>query len=473
MASSPPLVLTAVDIAAATGGTVVGGAMHRHERFSIDSRTLAPGQFFIALRGDRFDGAVFATTSLERGASGVMLGRYAGMAQSLAAAWPDRSVIEIDDTLAGLQALGRHVRRLSDARVTAITGSAGKTTTKEAAADFLATRYRVYRNPGNLNNHIGLPLSLLDLVTRPDMAVVELGMNHRGEISQLVAIAEPDVRVWTNVGDAHAGYFVSIDEIADAKAEIFEGASVSTLLVANADDERVMARTPRFPGRTVTFGTSDRAEVRAIDVEDLGIDGTRAVLRTPSGSARLEIPLVGRGNLMNVLAAAAVALEFEVPVQAIVARAAVLKPARRRGERVVLRDGVTLLDDSYNSSPSALRRTLEAVSRDRVHRRRVAVLGEMLELGDFSMPLHEECGRATAAAHIDVLIAVGGPPAYRLAEAAVASGLPAGAVRYVSTSEDAAALATRTVKPGDLVLVKGSRGIRTDLVVDRLREDWS
>jgi UDP-N-acetylmuramoyl-tripeptide--D-alanyl-D-alanine ligase len=452
---------------------VVSGATQRLERFSIDSRTLAPGQFFIALQGDRFDGAAFAPATLERGASGVMLCRHARLAESLGAAWPDRSVIEVDDTLAGLQALGRQVRRSSLTRVTAITGSAGKTTTKEAAADFLATRYHVYRNAGNLNNHVGLPLSLLDLVTCPDVAVVELGMNHLGEISQLVAIAEPEVRVWTNVGEAHVGHFASVEEIADAKAEIFEGASAASLLVANADDDRVMTRAPRFPGRIVTFGTGDRADVRATHVEDLGIEGTRAWLHTPAaGSARLEVRLVGRGNLMNVLAAIAVALEFDVPVSAVIARAALLKPARHRGERVALRDGVTLLDDSYNSSPSALRRTLEAVSRDRAHKRRVAVLGEMLELGAFSPALHEECGRATAAAHIDMLIAVGGPPAYRLAEAAVAAGMPASAVRYVSTSEDAAALTLRTVKPGDLVVVKGSRGIRTDVVVDRLTEEW-
>jgi UDP-N-acetylmuramoyl-tripeptide--D-alanyl-D-alanine ligase len=304
------------------------------------------------------------------------------------------------------------------------------------------------------------------------MAVVELGMNHPGEIRRLVSLAEPEVRVWTNVGDAHLGHFASPDGIADAKAEILEGAAPASLLVANADDSRVMARAGRFTGRVVTFGLGAAATVRAWGIEDRGVDGTVATLETPAGRARLDVPLVGRGNLLNVLAAAAVALEFDVPVETIAARAAALVPAKHRGERVRLRDGVTLLDDSYNSSPSALARTLEAVGRDRAHARRVAVLGEMLELGVFADALHAQCGRAAAAQGLAALVTVGGPAAGRLAEAARTAGLPADAVRHVATSEEAVALLPWLVRPGDLVLVKGSRGIRTDLVVERLVEEW-
>jgi UDP-N-acetylmuramoyl-tripeptide--D-alanyl-D-alanine ligase len=187
---------------------------------------------------------------------------------------------------------------------------------------------------------------------------------------------------------------------------------------------------------------------------------------------RLDVPLVGRGNLLNVLAATAVALEFRVPLATIAARAAALRPARHRGERIPLRDGVTLLDDSYNSSPSALKRTLEAIGRDRAHARRVAVLGEMLELGAFAEALHADCGRVAAAQGLGALVTVGGAPAGRMAEAARDAGLAAEAVRHVATSEEAADLLPRLVRPHDLVLVKGSRGIRTDLVVDRLVEEW-
>jgi UDP-N-acetylmuramoyl-tripeptide--D-alanyl-D-alanine ligase len=467
-----PIVLTAAGIAAATGATVLAGGSRPIESFSIDSRRLAPGQFFIALRGERFDGTAFAAECLARGASGVLVDRASGRGEALAAGAEDAAVLVADDTLEALQRLGQHVRRASGARVTAITGSAGKTTTKEAAADFLATRYSVYRNAGNLNNHVGLPLSLLELRSRPQMAVVELGMNHVGEIRRLVELSEPDVRVWTNVGDAHLGHFESPDGIADAKAEILEDAAPSSLLVANADDAKVMTRVGRFAGRVVTFGLSTTADVRATIVEERGVEGTVAALSTPAGTARLEVPLVGRGNLMNVLAAAAVALEFDVPVDAIAARAAALSPAKHRGERVSLRDGVTLVDDSYNSSPTALRRTLEAMGRDRAHARRVAVLGEMLELGAFSDALHAECGRAAAAQGLAALVTVGGAPAARMAEAARDAGLPADTVHHVATSEEAADLVPSLLRPRDLVLVKGSRGIRTDLVVDRLVEEW-
>jgi UDP-N-acetylmuramoyl-tripeptide--D-alanyl-D-alanine ligase len=469
-----PLVLTAGAVAAAVSGHLLAGdATQVIEGFSIDSRTVRRGDLFIAIRGERFDGARYAAASLEAGACGVMLPRNPAAASQAAAGRDGAVVIEVDDTTVALQTLGQHVRRHSGARVTAITGSAGKTTTKEIAADFLATRHTVYRNPGNFNNHIGLPLSLLDLRARPDAAVVELGMNHPGEIRRLVEIAEPDVRVWTNVGDAHLGYFSSPEAIADAKAEILEGATPSTVLVANADDSRVMARTSPFAGRVVTFGTSSRCDVSASRIEELGVDGTRAHVRTPEGEGDVEVPLIGFGNLMNVLAAMAVAHVHGVPLSAIADRIPSLRPARHRGDVVRLRAGVTLVDDSYNSSPSALRQTLEAVGRDRRHGRKVAVLGEMLELGQFAQALHAQCGQAAARAGISRLITVGGAPAAALAAAAREAGLAGHAAVHVATSAEAADRALALLAAGDLVLVKGSRGIGTDLVVDRIRAEWS
>jgi UDP-N-acetylmuramoyl-tripeptide--D-alanyl-D-alanine ligase len=350
----------------------------------------------------------------------------------------------------------------------AITGSAGKTTTKEAVAEFLSAHYRVAKNKGNLNNHIGLPLSLLQLRDGPDVAVMELGMNHAGEISTLVAVAEPETRVWTNVGDAHIGFFASADAIADAKAEILERAEPSHLLVCNADDPRVTARVGRFLGRTVTFGASEGATVRARDVESLGIDGMRARVVTPAGERRLQTPLIGRGNLSNVLAATAVALEFGSSLDEIVAAAARLRPAERRGTVLRLRNGIVLIDDSYNASPAALARALEVVAGDTRAARKVAVIGEMLELGEHAVALHRDAGRTAAASGLQLLLAVGGPPALALADAARAAGMPAATVRHVDTSEEAAATIGESIQPGDLVLVKGSRGTRTDIVADRI-----
>ena len=428
-----PLVLTAGAIAAAVGGhLLMGDAAQVIDGFSIDSRTVQRGDLFIALRGDRFDGAAYAIRSLDAGACGVMLARDPSRAtHPEAARRAGAVVIEVDDTTAALQALGRHVRRASGARVTAITGSAGKTTTKEITAEFLSTHYGVYRNPGNFNNHIGLPLSLLELRARPDVAVVELGMNHPGEISRLVALAEPDVRVWTNVGDAHLGFFSSPEAIADAKAEILEGAGPSSVLVANGDDSRVMARTPAFAGRVVTFGTATRADIRATQIEELGVEGTRAHVRTPDGEADLRVPLLGLGNLQNVLAATAVAHLHGVPLDDVVERAAAVRPARHRGEIVRLRSGVTLVDDSYNSSPAALMRALEAVGRDRSHAAQDGGARRDARARRVCPGVARECGHAAAKAGISWLVAVGGPAAAALAAAARDAGLDDAAAVHV------------------------------------------
>jgi UDP-N-acetylmuramoyl-tripeptide--D-alanyl-D-alanine ligase len=465
--------LTAGEMATAAGGRVVRGDARRPiDGISIDSRTLVPGDFFIAIRGERFDGHQFVRDAIARGAIGVAA--EAPIPDTLASpGGAEPVVIAVSDTTAALQRIARHVRRQSGARVVAITGSAGKTTTKEVVAEFLSSRYRVFRNKGNLNNHIGLPLSLLELRWRPEVAVVELGMNHPGEIRTLVGIAEADVRVWTNVGDAHLGFFASADAIADAKAEILEEARPSDVLVANADDPRITARMRAFTGRVVTFGIQQTADVYAERVVERGLEGTHAAVRTPAGHVEIETPLLGLGNLANVLAATAVSLEFGIELTEIRARAGMLRPAARRGELFRLPGGITLIDDSYNSSPSALRRALRTLQTATGSARKVAVLGEMLELGAHSIRLHEECGAAAAEAGLDVLIAVGGSSARALADSARRAGIPSSRVSYVSGNEEAAQLALRLIRPGDLVLVKGSRGIGTDLVADRLKAEYA
>jgi UDP-N-acetylmuramoyl-tripeptide--D-alanyl-D-alanine ligase len=473
-APRPEIRLTAEWVAGAMGGTARPAVEREFNGVSIDTRTLAPGELFVAIRGEQFDGTDFAAAAIEAGAGGIVVerGRFSVPAsERTEGAPPPVVVIEVDDTIVALQALAQAVRRRSGSKVVAITGSAGKTTTKEVTAEFLAARYRVIRNRGNFNNHIGLPLSLVELRQRPEIAVVELGMNHAGEISTLVRIAEPDVRVWTNVGEAHLGFFPSVDAIADAKAEIFEGASRATVLVANADDDRIARRIPRFAGHVVTFGIDRDADVRATAVRSRGIEGTDAHVTTRRGAFDLRTPLIGRANLSNVLAAAAVAIEFDVPLAAIAARAGRLAPASHRGEVLRLRDGVTVIDDSYNANPTATRRALDILGEAKDRSRRVAVLGEMLELGERAVELHEEIGRAAAQASVDVVVAVGGAPARALAEAAVAAGMPPASVRHFGTSDEAADATAALVQHGDLVLVKGSRGVRTDRVVERLKAE--
>jgi UDP-N-acetylmuramoyl-tripeptide--D-alanyl-D-alanine ligase len=462
--------LTAEWVAAAMAGTIAAGDGHvEFSGVSIDSRTVRAGELYVGIRGEKFDGADFAAAAANAGAAGVVVPRGRGRTAGLEGA----VVIEVDDTTVALQALANATRKASGTKVVAITGSAGKTTTKEITAEFLGTTYRVIRNRGNLNNHIGLPLSLMELTAKPDVAVVELGMNHAGEISTLVRIAEPDVRVWTNVGEAHLGFFASLEAIADAKAEVLEGATKESVLVANADDPLVAARARRFAGRVMTFGLNRIADVRAENVIERGIDGTAARVTTPKGAFDLTTPLIGRGNLANVLAATAVGVHFDVPLAAMAERAGTLQAAHHRGDVLRLGKGVVVIDDSYNANPTATRRAIEVLLSSATAGRRVAVIGEMLELGDHGEALHTQIGEAAAKAGVDKLVAIGGHNAVAAAVAAIMAGLPRDRAHYFKSSDEAANAFASFVQPGDLVLVKGSRGIRTDLVVDRLKAEFA
>jgi UDP-N-acetylmuramoyl-tripeptide--D-alanyl-D-alanine ligase len=454
---------------ACRGALVSGSADTRCDAFSIDTRTLTAGGLFFAIPGPRFDGNRFAAAALEAGASGVVVSD-----RSAVPIRPTRAaVILVGDTIRALQDLAQVVRRASGTTVVAVSGSAGKTTTKEVLADLLAARFDVFRSHGNFNNHIGLPLSLLHLRNGHDIAVVELGMNHAGELRVLTAIAEPDVRVWTLVAEVHQEFFSSIEDIADAKAEILDNATPETLVVANAADARVMTRVRRCPARVVTFGIDVDADVSARDVVDDGVWGTRAMVTAAGGRMPMVVPLIGRGHLANVLAAAAVALEFGIALREIAERVGRLVSASRRGEVRHLRDGVTVIDDSYNSNPRALEQMLEAMAAAQPAGRRVAVLGEMLELGDASLPSHRECGRAAAKAGLAALVTVGGEAALALGEAAIEAGMPASAVTHAPTSEETAGQIDRLIRAGDLVLVKGSHGIKTEIIADRIAAWWA
>ena len=470
--ASAPLMLTAAMIATATGGTVAAGDPETViDGFSIDSRTLQSGDLFFAIVAER-DGHEFVEAAIDKGAAGAVVHAMEGPAVRRAMN-ARHVIIHVPETTTALQDLGRYVRRASGASVVAITGSAGKTTTKDTIAELLAGHFRVTKNKGNLNNHLGLPLSLLELRHGADLAVMELGMNHAGEIRLLVSIAEPEVRVWTNVGDAHLGYFESREAIADAKAEILDDADPDDVLICNADDPLVMARVAGFGGRRITFGLAADVDIRGEHVEDLGLDGTRLAVRTPQGMIETHTRLLGRGNVTNLLAAVAVALHFGVPLDEIASRVGQLQPSAHRGEVLRLPRGVTVVDDSYNSSPTALQRALDVVARETRATRKAAVLGEMLELGEHALELHRVCGAAAAAVGLDRLVAVGGDAAQALAEAAVRAGMPADAVTRTASSSAASDVIVAWLASGDLILVKGSRGIGTDAVVKRIVEEFS
>jgi UDP-N-acetylmuramoyl-tripeptide--D-alanyl-D-alanine ligase len=456
--AGPGFVPTAAEMAEAFGGELCAGAPATPmPTVSIDSRTIGAGALFVALRGPRFDGHAFVPAALARGAAGVVV-------SVVPPDLPDGVVVvRVPDTLFGLQRAANAVRRRAKTRLVAITGSVGKTTTKDITAALLARRLTTFRAHGNLNNHIGLPLSLFELRTQPDIGVVELGMSGFGEISRLVAIAEPEIRVWTNVGSAHLMHFASKEDIARAKAEILERAAPDHLLVANAGDPRVMEHAEAFAGRTVTFGVGVKADVSVTDAHSMAHNGMRGVLHAGGRTAPISTPLIGEGNLANVAAGAAVALECGVPFDDIVEAVTTLEASSGRGQVSVAPLGWTVIDDAYNSSPEALRRSLQTLAT--CPGRRVAFLGEMLELGSTSAALHAECGRAAAAAGLDLLVTVGGTPAEVLASEAIAAGMPRERVWYEPTSAELAGRVRSLVRPGDTVLVKGSRGIGMERVV--------
>ena len=470
---SQSLIFRTDELVTAADGILLSGVSDREfGDFSIDSRKIQRGELFVAIKGDRFDGHEFAANAVRKGAAGVIVSDPSAVPSKIVDKH-DVTVVLVQDTTRSLQTIARYVRRRSCAKVVAVTGSIGKTTTKELSAALVGIQKRVYRNIGNFNNHIGLPLSLLNLRHQPEVAVVELGMNHAGEIRRLVDIAEPNVRVWTNVAEVHAENFSSIEDIADAKAELLEGAHINDHLVANADDRMVMDRVSQFPGSVMTFGLGKASDVRAIAVKDSGLDGISATVETPRGSGFLQIPLIGMGNVANVLAAIAVALQFQIPLEAMLDVLKKFVPPDRRGFVTHLSYGVTVVDDSYNSNPTALERALESVGRTGGYRRRIAILGEMLELGVRSEFLHYSCGKKAVEAGFKFIVAVGGENVEALVQGGRDAGLNSDSAVICTTSEEAVEVVSDLVQKKDLVFVKGSRGMQTDLVVDRLKVDWS
>jgi UDP-N-acetylmuramoyl-tripeptide--D-alanyl-D-alanine ligase len=418
--------------------------------WSVDTRTLAPGDLYFALRGPNHDGHDFAGRAMAQGACAVVAER------------PMDGAIVVSDTLRALQRLAGSARERWGGTVIGVTGSAGKTSTKDAIAHLLNSAFPVGKTVGNFNNHIGVPLSILRLPDEARVAVLEMGMNHAGEIRELCAIARPDVGVVTNVGWAHAENFASIEGVALAKRELIESLPRGGTAILNADDERVAAFAGVHPGPKVTFGIAKPAEVRGENVELI-----------PSGAkfracgTEFETPLAGRHGVMNVLAAIAAARVFGLPASGLVDAVRVFAPGAMRGEQFVS-GGIRILNDCYNSNPEAARAMLDVLQATPA-RRRIAVLGEMLELGRVAEPLHREVGNYVAGRGIDVLIGIRGA-ARHMVDEALAAGLPGGAAYFFDDPADAGDFAGTLAEPGDAVLFKGSRGVKVEKAMARLLE---
>ncbi|MGH9602578.1 MAG: UDP-N-acetylmuramoyl-tripeptide--D-alanyl-D-alanine ligase [Terriglobales bacterium] len=427
--------------------------------YSIDSRTIQPGELFFAMKGERLDGHDFAEAALAAGAVAAVVSK-----EQLPRYPVKVNLLAVTDTLTALQTLGAAVRRVWGKPLIAVTGSTGKTTTKDAIAHLLATRYRVLKSEGNLNNQFGLPLQLLRLEPEHDIAVVELGMSQAGEITELARLAQPETGVVTNVAAVHLGFFNSVAEIARAKYELVAALPASGTAVLNADDEYVSQFGRDFHGRVITYALHHPADVRAEAIEDRGAEGSRFELVAGATRESVTLPLLGRHNIYNALAAAAVALALErglTPSEAARVLAS-LRPGKLRGQ-VLEVSGATVVNDCYNSNPKALDAMVDTLAGMRA-RRRIVVAGEMLELGPAAPDLHRRCGAHMAARKIDILVGVRGAAEHMVA-AAQEAGVEA---HFVATPEEAGEWLAREVEAGDAVLLKASRGVR----LERALEVW-
>ncbi len=429
--------------------------------YSIDSRTVEPGELFFAVRGERLDGHDYATAAIERGAIAAVVSR------ARVATLPDVvlgvPLLIAEDTLIALQALGAHVRRQWGKRVVAVTGSAGKTTTKEAIAAALGAKFNVLKSQGNLNNAFGLPLQLLRLEPKHEFAVIEMGMNHLGEIATLARIAAPDWGVVTNVGTAHIENFAEGQPgIARAKFELVAALPANGVAFLNCSDAYVSQFGRDFPGRVVYFGVGPCADPQILNVaEDLS--GLHLHYRAGQHEGNFTLRLLGEHNASNAIAGLAVALEAGVDRDAAAAALESLTPGNKRGEVLEI-GGATILNDSYNSNPEALRSMIRTLAT-RPASRRILIAGEMLELGEHGPALHAECGKAAAEAGLDLVVGVRGN-AEHLASAACAGGVTA---LFVPNAQAAGEWLGRNLKPGDVVLVKGSRGVQLERAIEILK----
>ena len=458
---------------------------------SIDSRTISSGELFMAIHGPRHDGHDHLAGAFERGALAAIVSqeRFAGLRAEI-----QGRAFAVDDTLAALHRLAARACEIWRAgkpgrRIGGVAGSVGKTTTKEILAALVGARFRVLKTQGNLNNEYGLPLTLLQVEDDHEAIVLEMGMSHRGELARLAQIARPDVGVITRVAVEHLEFFSSIDDIALAERELIENLPwPAATAVLNADDERVARFDEVARGSVIWFGTESqtkaaggrtattisteengrRNEFRAEEIEERSIEGSVFDFVSPAGRTRLALPLIGRHNVMNAVAALAAASVWGIDATDAKKVFPMLLPADKRGEVVRFAAGFTVINDTYNSSPTALHALAELLASTPGYRRKILAAGEMRELGASSAQLHRECGAAVAALkNIDWVVGVAGD-ASEFVHAAIAAGQENGRARYFEDSAEAGEFLAGFIQPGDLLLLKGSRGVKMEKILDAI-----
>jgi UDP-N-acetylmuramoyl-tripeptide--D-alanyl-D-alanine ligase len=449
------------------GKLIAGDPTTAFEGLSTDSRQMRPGFLFVAIQGEHFDGHQFVDRAVAEGAAGIVIRK--GVQPSFSQ--PNSpAVITVDDTLTALGDLAGWWRRQYRAQIAAITGSVGKTTTKEMAAAILARSTKTLKNEGNFNNLIGLPLTLFFLEDDHRRAVLEMGMNRPGEIGRLTEIADPDVGLITNVARAHLEGLADLDGVAKAKVELVDQISPQATVLLNGDDDVLIKAASRFQKRVVTFGLGPRNEIRAHRVRGMGRDGVSLEIeyRGESTTVRLRVP--GLQHVKNAVAAAAIALSLDIPWDQIAEGLERYAGVKGRFMLEALPCGATVIDDTYNSNPTSLRAALDSVKALKGETGRVIVgLGEMLELGAETVPAHREAGSMVAEIGANVFLALG-EHAGEMLEGAVEAGLPADRVTIVTSHEEMTHRIREEMRSGDLILLKGSRRIGLERVIEGLQK---
>jgi UDP-N-acetylmuramoyl-tripeptide--D-alanyl-D-alanine ligase len=455
------------EIVSATQGKLVGGKKgHEFSGVCIDSRMVKPGQLFIAIKGDRFDGHDFIPQALEAGASGAILSM-----RSRHLRFQNKVLIQVEDTLTALQEIARVHRSRFNIPVIAITGSNGKTTTKEMAASILAHQFRLLKNEGNLNNHIGAPLTLLRLEPAHQVAVIEMGINRPGELRRLCQIAQPQVGLITNIGPAHLEFLGNVEGVALAKAELLEALTPEGVAILNADDEYFQFLATKVKGGLMTFSLRSQADVMASAVvlhPDRG-PTFRLKIRTGSKPGEIEVSLstVGKHNIYNALGAAAVGAYMGVDLDVIRQGLEDFKPVSMRSQLMELQ-GFRVLNDAYNANPASMRSALETLAGLGPSGQKIAVLGDMLELGGPGEVAHREVGREVARAGIQYLITLGSL-AEQIAQGALSAGMDDSRVMHSQGPEDAGRMILSVARPGDCILIKGSRKMKMEKILEFIK----
>jgi UDP-N-acetylmuramoyl-tripeptide--D-alanyl-D-alanine ligase len=457
--------ITLDDILFATKGNVIGNAYHNlsFSGISIDSRNIKNGQLFIPLVGERFDGHDFILNAVRGGATACLTQKDIEIGDN------DTVLIRVQDTLRSLQDIAKYMRqKYSKVKVIAITGSTGKTTTKNFVTSVLSQKYKVLSNIGNYNNQIGLPLTLVDLDETHDIAVLEMGMNSFGEIRNLSDIARPDVAIITNIGTAHIGNLGSRENILKAKLEITEFFGEDNIAYFNGDDDLLNKVNGNY--RILYFGFNEKNDIQAFNIKSNKQDGMEFDIRYKGDIKHFMTRIPGKHNILNALPAIAAGYNFGMKYEDIFDGLAGTVNEKMRLKLISV-NGISIIDDTYNANPDSVKAAIDYLIDISNNRRKVVILGDMLELGEYTVKSHEEIGEYCHLSGIDLLIAYGDYSKH-IVDSAVSSGMRPGDVFYYQNKQELLRSLKTIVKPGDVILVKGSRGMKMDEIVDYLEEKY-